>query len=105
MTCDLIEFTVNLLAVSHVFIFFNSIIIVNTIRSMDLPSMKTYVSSTNKIEGILFCTLDRSIIYQMKRSGPSTDPCGIPQVIAFNPDLFLLTNTTVFYALYNFKPE
>ena len=43
------------------------------------PSIKTLVSSVNKIENISFETLLRSLIYIMNRSGPSTEPWRSPQ--------------------------
>ena len=45
------------------------------------PSIKTLVSSANKIENISFETLLRSLIYIMNKSGPSTEPWGTPQVV------------------------
>ena len=45
------------------------------------PSIKTLISSANKIEIISFETLLRSLIYIMNKSGPSTESCGTPQVI------------------------
>jgi hypothetical protein len=39
------------------------------------------VSSTNKIALEMFKLKGMSFEYIMKRRGPSTDPCGTPQVI------------------------
>ena len=72
---------------------FNSIFVSDTFSSMCLLSQKTDVSSENNIKNILIDALDRTLMYKMKSSGPRTNPCGIPQVIVFNSDLLLLTNT------------
>ena len=50
MKCDLIAFNISLLAFSHVFNLSNSIFIPDIIRYMELPTVKTDVSSENNIE-------------------------------------------------------
>ena len=48
-----------------------------------VPSMNTLVSSANSIENNKSDDLEKSLIYKMKRRGPSMDPWGTPCVICF----------------------
>ena len=81
MKCDFDTFKVSLFSVSHVDIFVNSEFRILMVDSMLSPSMKILVSSANKIENILFETFLRSLIYNINKSGPSTEPWGTPHVI------------------------
>ena len=81
MKCDFETFKVSLFSVSHVDIFYNSEFRISIADTMLSPSIKTLVSSANKIGNISFETLLRSLIYIMNKSGPSTEPWGTPQVI------------------------
>ena len=49
--------------------------------------MNTLVSSANSIENSKSDDLEKSLIYNMNRRGPSMDPCGTPCVISFLSDL------------------
>ena len=57
MKCDFETFKVSLFSVSHVDIFSNSEFRISIAVSMLSPSIKTLVSSANKIENISFETL------------------------------------------------
>ena len=48
-----------------------------------VPSINTHVSSANSIENNKSDDLEKSLIYKMKRRGPSMDPLGTPCVICF----------------------
>ena len=55
--------------------------------------MKTPVSFANSIENSKSDELEKSLIYNMNRGGPSMDPCGTPCVISFLSDLQSLYST------------
>ena len=78
--------------------FASSVLTILITSSIFLPSMKTLVSSANRIENNLSDTLGRSLMQIKKNSGPKTDPCGTPQVTVFEVDLelFILTNCCLF---------
>ena len=91
-------FNVSFLAASQTVNFASSVLRIPITSSICLPSMKTLVSSANRIENNLSDTLGRSLMQIKKNSGPKTDPCGTPQVIFFEVDLelFILTNCCLF---------
>ena len=62
------------------FIFSSSSFIIEITNDSFSASIYTLVSSANKIGNRTSKTLDKSLIYNMKRSGPRILPCGTPQV-------------------------
>ena len=59
----------------------------------EVPSMNTLVSSSNSIENSKSDDLEKSLIYNMNRRGPSMHLCGTPCVISFISDLQSLYST------------
>ena len=80
-------FNVSLLAASQTVNFANSVLRIPITSSIFLPSMKTLVSSANRIENNLSDTLGRSLMQIKKNSGSKTDPCGTPQATVFEVNL------------------
>ena len=98
MKFDFLIFNVSLLAASQTVNFASSVLRIPITSSILLPSMKSLVSSANRIENNLSDTLGRSLMQIKKNSGPKTDPCGTPQVTVFEVDLelFIVTNCYLF---------
>ena len=96
MKCDFDTFKVSLFSVSHVDIFVNSEFRILMVDSMLSPSMKILVSSANKIENILFETFLRSLIYNINKSGPSTEPWGTPTCDFIGLSFFVFKNYKLF---------
>ena len=98
MKFDFFIFNVSLLTASQTVNFASSVLRIPITSLIFLPSMKTLVSSANRIENNLSDTLGRSLMQIKKNSGPKTDPCGTPQVTDFEVDLelFILTNCCLF---------
>ena len=71
----------------HLSTFSNSLFMSFMILLYAVPSMNTLVSSANSIENSKSDYLEKSLIYNMNRRGPSMDPCGTPCVISFISDL------------------
>ena len=98
MRFDFFIFNVSLLAASQTVNFASSVLRILITSSIFLPSMKTLVSTANRIENNLSDTLGKSLMQIKKNSEPKTDPCGTPQVKVFEVDLelFILTNCWLF---------
>ena len=74
---DIVSFlrlTVSLFALSHVLTFSSSKFKMCVILSKCVPSMKTLVSSANKIEKSRSEHLEKSFIYIINKTGPKIDP-------------------------------
>ena len=89
MKWDLSKFSVNLFSLSHVLIFLSSSFNIEITVDSFSVSIYTLVSSENKIGKRTSETLDKSLIFNMKGSGPRILPCGTPQVTASVLDLNL----------------
>ena len=78
---------------SQVSTFSNSLFMSFMILLYAVPSMNTLVSSANSIETNKSDDLEKSLIYNMNRRGPSMDYCGTLCVISFLSDLQSLYST------------
>ena len=76
MKFDFFIFNVSLLAANQTVNFASSVLRIPITSSIFLPSMKTLVSSANRIENNLSNTLGRLLMQIKKNSRPKTDPCG-----------------------------
>ena len=74
-------FNTNLLALSRVTSFFNSLLTVFSEISKLLHSKKIFVTSANEKNFNLLEILGKSFTYSKNNKGPSTDPCGTPRDI------------------------
>ena len=76
----------NLLVLSHSLNWANSQFNVAIIVLICVPSIRTVVSSANRMEKKFSDSLANSLIYKINNKGPSMDPCGTPCVIGMVAD-------------------
>ena len=78
----LVAFTDNLLALNQFVTSHNSLLTTSILLLIFLCEYKMVVSSANKMKSSTFDVYVISLTYNIKRSGPSIEPCGTPHEIS-----------------------
>ena len=86
-------FTDNLFALSQLVTSSNSLFINSILLLISLCEYKMVVSSANNIKSSTFEVYVISFTYNIKRRGPSIEPCGTPHVIFPGSEVQLLNVT------------
>ena len=78
---------VKLFVSSQEFTLSKSLLILFSISGNEEPKVDIFVSSADMEAWVCLRQLGRSLIYNVKSSGPKLDPCGIPLVILLKCEL------------------
>ena len=86
-------FKVNLLEASHFVIFCSSLFKMQTVSTTELPSINKLVSSANRMGVNKLEAFGRSLMYNINKRGPRTEPCGTPHEIDLVTDVVSFKKT------------